>query len=67
MKHSAIGQSLYHWMMTVFTLLVSLCLFPGESSAMSGHLPHFFLFLAHYFRDTYDRNMAQLPTIMSGV
>ena len=26
---------------------------------------HFFL--AHYFRDTYDRNMAQLPTIMSGV
>ena len=26
---------------------------------------HFFL--AHYFRETYDRNMAQLPTIMSGV
>ena len=26
---------------------------------------HFFL--AHYFRDTYDRNMAQLPTILSGV
>ena len=26
---------------------------------------HFFL--AHYFRDSYDRNMAQLPTIMSGV
>ena len=26
---------------------------------------HFFL--AHYFRDTYDRSMAQLPTIMSGV
>ena len=26
---------------------------------------HFFL--AHYFRDNYDRNMAQLPTIMSGV
>ena len=26
---------------------------------------HFFL--AHYFRDNYDRSMAQLPTIMSGV
>ena len=26
---------------------------------------HFFL--AHYFRDTYDQSMAQLPTIMSGV
>ena len=26
---------------------------------------HFFL--AHYFRDTYDKSMAQLPTIMSGV
>ena len=26
---------------------------------------HFFL--AHYFRETYDRNMAQLPTIMSGI
>ena len=26
---------------------------------------HFFL--AHYFRETYDRNMAQLPTILSGV
>ena len=26
---------------------------------------HFFL--AHYFRDTYDRNMAQLPNILSGV
>ena len=26
---------------------------------------HFFL--AHHFRDTYDRNMAMLPTIMSGV
>ncbi len=26
---------------------------------------HFFL--AHYFRDTYDRNMTQLPTIMSSV
>ncbi|MDL2304927.1 cell surface protein SprA [Bacteroides sp. OttesenSCG-928-D19] len=26
---------------------------------------HFFL--AHYFRDTYDRNMSQLPNIMSGV
>ncbi|MBR4433558.1 MAG: cell surface protein SprA, partial [Bacteroidaceae bacterium] len=26
---------------------------------------HFFL--AHYFRDTYDQNMAQLPTIMSGI
>ena len=26
---------------------------------------HFFL--AHYFRDSYDRNMAQLPTILSGV
>ena len=26
---------------------------------------HFFL--AHHFRDSYDRNMSQLPTIMSGV
>lgn len=26
---------------------------------------HFFL--AHYFRDTYDRNMMQLPNIMSGI
>ena len=26
---------------------------------------HFFL--AHYFRDTYDKNMSQLPNIMSGV
>lgn len=26
---------------------------------------HFFL--AHYFRDTYDQSMAQLPTILSGV
>jgi cell surface protein SprA len=26
---------------------------------------HFFL--AHYFRDTYDRNMTQLPNIMSGI
>ena len=26
---------------------------------------HFFL--AHYFRESYDRNMAQLPTILSGV
>lgn len=26
---------------------------------------HFFL--AHYFRDTYDRNMAQLPNILSGI
>lgn len=26
---------------------------------------HFFL--AHYFRDTYDKNMSQLPTILSGV
>ena len=26
---------------------------------------HFFL--AHYFRDTYDKNMAQLPNILSGI
>jgi len=26
---------------------------------------HFFL--AHYFRDTYDKNMSQLPTVLSGV
>ena len=26
---------------------------------------HFFL--AHYFRDTYDKNLAQLPNILSGV